>query len=187
MNARSRTGQPVSCQHLTILSPIKIPSNLIMPLLVLTSVCLLQWHLHIFSSRSPLFPCVLTFNRYQTSVPLVSWRSALRPRLAWLLLNTVLLLFCHQGIFWSCRQSIFEEMQKRFSQVVVCVLHVCVCLQHGDSFDTNPQMKTSGKKISWFEGKLRAIHCSRQMGNWACIVNNKIKEIPIKMKLVLFV
>uniref|UniRef100_A0A672RTH2 Ubiquitin carboxyl-terminal hydrolase 47 n=1 Tax=Sinocyclocheilus grahami TaxID=75366 RepID=A0A672RTH2_SINGR len=32
-----------------------------------------------------------------------------------LLLNSVL-LFCHQGIFWSCRQSIFEEMQKRFSQ-----------------------------------------------------------------------
>uniref|UniRef100_A0A672LVM0 Ubiquitin carboxyl-terminal hydrolase 47 n=1 Tax=Sinocyclocheilus grahami TaxID=75366 RepID=A0A672LVM0_SINGR len=34
-----------------------------------------------------------------------------------LLLNSVLLLFCHQGIFWSCRQSIFEEMQKRFSQI----------------------------------------------------------------------
>uniref|UniRef100_A0A673G0B4 Ubiquitin carboxyl-terminal hydrolase 47 n=1 Tax=Sinocyclocheilus rhinocerous TaxID=307959 RepID=A0A673G0B4_9TELE len=33
-----------------------------------------------------------------------------------LLLNSVL-LFCHQGIFWSCRQSIFEEMQKRFSQI----------------------------------------------------------------------
>uniref|UniRef100_A0A673MKA2 Ubiquitin carboxyl-terminal hydrolase 47 n=1 Tax=Sinocyclocheilus rhinocerous TaxID=307959 RepID=A0A673MKA2_9TELE len=34
------------------------------------------------------------------------------------LLNSVLLLlFCHQGIFWSCRQSIFEEMQKRFSQI----------------------------------------------------------------------
>lgn len=57
----------------------------------------------------------------------------------------MLLLFCHQGIFWSCRQSIFEEMQKRFSQVVVCVACVCVCLQHGDSFDTNSQMKTSGK------------------------------------------
>jgi len=44
------------------------------------------------------------------------------------------------------------------------------------------------KKISWFEGKLRAIHYSRQMGNWACTSkNNEMKEISIQMKLVLFV
>lgn len=155
---RSSTGQSVSCEHLTILSLIKIPCNLIMPLLVLTSVCLLQWHLHIFSSRSPFFPCVLTFNRYQTSARLRSWCSALCSGLVWLLLNCVLLLllFCHQGIFWSCRQSIFDEMRKRFSQVAVFVLHACVYSMVIHL--TLTRKWRHQEKISWFEEKLRAWH-----------------------------
>lgn len=157
---RSSTGQSVSCEHLTILSLIKIPCNLIMPPLVLTSVCLLQWHLHIFSSRSPFFPCVLIFNRYLTPAPLRSWCSALRSGLVLLFLNSVLLLFCHQGIFWSCRQSIFEEMQKRFSQVSF----VCVCVYSMVIHLTLTHKWRRQEQISWFEGKLRARHYYRQMG-----------------------
>lgn len=34
-----------------------------------------------------------------------------------------------QGLFWSCRQSIFEEMKQRYSQVASASTElVCVCL-----------------------------------------------------------